>query len=141
MPTATEWCLLLLLPAATVRKAIDVLLLLSKSVSLFTLQHFRDTVGPAFTLALIDVLLSRAHPLLRDDIAMLLYEMTVGADPDAAIAQPILVHITGLSDAQRGELMQSFPQDRDGPNFVRGLKGFLNDVEFLRLCNEAAAAS
>lgn len=128
-------------PSATVRKAIDVLMHLSKSVSLFTVEHFRQTVGPAFSLALVDVLLSRTHPLLRDDICSLLYEMTVGTDPDTAIAHPILVHISGLSDVQKAGLMQTFPSDRDAPNFVKGLKAFLGDVEYLRLCNEAVGAS
>ncbi len=70
------------LPPGAVRLALELLRGLDESIGLFSLPPFRASMQLPYALTVLELLLSRAHPVLREELVGLLQAMTVRVDPD-----------------------------------------------------------
>merc|ERR1719309_716348 len=92
-----------------------------------------------FLTVFIQVLIAKSHNLLREEVAVAIYNM---ASVDfAAFYQKFLPHFlcntSQLDENQRGILAQGFQQDTDLPTFVSNLSRLINDLRFYQTINSS----
>lgn len=59
----------------------ELLQALDRAIGLFALPPFRASMQLPYALTVLELLLTRAHPLLREELVALLRAMTVAVDP------------------------------------------------------------
>lgn len=87
-------------------------------------------------MAIMELLLSRSHPLLRDDMIVLLRYMTVQVDAPwtwQTFLPAVLMKIEGLTNEQRRALLDAFPRDVDAQSFAKNAIAFLSDVRYMQI--------
>ncbi|GAB5032137.1 exportin 6 [Nannochloropsis oceanica] len=135
------------LPPDTVRSAIEVLQQLNRQMGLFRLEHFRDRMCLPYAMTVLQLLLSRAHPSLNDELLALLYDLSVDAGDgekgvswtfDSLLPQ-VLSKTEGVPDEMRANLLASISRDiKDGPSFVKHMAAFVGDVCYMQMvCRES----
>eukprot|EP00624_Nannochloropsis_granulata_P002087 evm.model.NODE_20117_length_12504_cov_23.799984.3 len=135
------------LPPGTVRSAIEVLQQLNGDVGLFRLEHFREQMCLPYAMTILHLLLSRAHPLLKDELLALLYDLSVGGGDDVKggswtfdiLLPQVLSKTEGVSDELRVHLLASVSRDiKDGPSFMKQMAAFVGDVCYTQMvCRES----
>lgn len=94
-----------------------------------------------YALTMLELLLGRTHPLLREELIALLREMTVAVDVDwtfDTLLPQVLLKAEELTNDQRNELLTSLPRDmRDAPTFAKSINAFLSDIAYARMINQA----
>ena len=129
---------------ATVRTALELFQSLNHDVTLFSLQPFRVSMALPSAMAIMELLFTRSQPLLRDDLTSLLREMTAQVDASwtwQTFLPAVLIKTEGLTNEQRGALLDAFPRDVDAQSFARNVAVFLSDVRYIQMMNEAGAVS
>jgi hypothetical protein len=129
------------LSPGTVRLAIEVLQQLNREVGLFRLGYFRGHMRLPYAMTILQLLLARAHPLLKEELLGLLCELSVGGEEEQGggwtfdvLLPQVLIKTEGLSDEQRGQLLASVSRDiRDGPSFVKHVAAFVGDVCYAQM--------
>ena len=66
--------------SGAVRLAVEMLQGLDRAIGLFTLPPFRAEMQLPYALTVLELLLTRTHPLLREELIGLLQAMTVRVD-------------------------------------------------------------
>ncbi len=135
-----------ILAPGTVRLAIELLQQLNRDLGLFRLDYFRATMRLPYGLTVLQLLLARAHPLLRDELLALLRDVSVGVETGGTawffdmLLPQALVQTDGVSDEQRGALLASVPRDvQDGPSFATHIAAFVGDVIYARMVAQGTA--
>lgn len=88
-----------------VRLALELLQGLDRAIGLFALPPFRAAMQLPYALTVLELLLARAHPLLRDELVALLQAMTVRVDAGwlfESLFPQVLIKVSTGSGEQEG---------------------------------------
>jgi len=124
--------------------AIEVLQQLNREVGLFRLDYFRSHMRLPYAMTIMQLLLARAHPLLKEELLALLCDLSVGSGGDEeegggnwtfdVLLPSVLIEVEGVSDEQRGQMLASVSRDtRDGPSFATHMAAFVGDVCYAQM--------
>jgi len=121
------------------RQNIQSLEMLNQKWSLYKKQVFLENLMAEFLTVYVQVLIAKSHNLLREEVAVAIYNMACIDFP--AFFDKFLPHFllnTGqLDENQRGIMARGFARDTDLPTFVSNLGRFVNDLRFYQMMNSS----
>ena len=114
---------------------------LNQKWGLYSKPIFVENLMAEFLSVFIQVLISKSHNLLREEIAIAAYNMAATDFP--AFFQKFLPHFVRnctnqlIDENQQGILVEGFTKETDLPSFVANLGKFVNDVRFYQNINSS----
>ncbi|XP_066292131.1 exportin-6-like isoform X2 [Branchiostoma lanceolatum] len=121
------------------KQNLEALESLNSKLKLYQKSIFKSSLLFQFLNVLLQVLVHRSHDLLREEIAIAVYNMaSVDFDVFFTTFLPqFLSGCEGLDQTQKAILAQNFKMEKDLPSFTQSIHRFVNDLRYYRLCNSS----